>query len=196
MMIYLKDHVKGQIRETPEPEGHIELRRACQAAGNAVIARILKISVERVTLEGMAINWRTRKSNRLGGAAYTEAEWLEAREPLCTKNGGCILPSYRAVHAHIITILAGTAAIKECGGMAAKGREVNIKAMLQYLYSDDPRSLHLRLRKMAHMLVRRHRARIERVVNYLLHVGPLTSGQLDQVIALEPAQRRIQGSAV
>jgi hypothetical protein len=89
-------------------------------------------------------------------------------------------------HARIITYMAGTEAEREilgrCRGGDGDDRH-QIALMAEELSrGTDWSKRELRLRAMTRMLVRRHRARIERVAKALLARTTLSAGRLDKLV--------------
>jgi ATP-dependent Zn protease len=149
---------------------------AIHEAAHAVIARVLTLAAGHVTIKP---NYRDRSR----GVSITHEPYacLSAWE-----QRGKVRDSDDAVYiARIISTMAGAEAEMELLGSQAIGdghdRE-QIELMAEELtgnYSWD--RLEPRLRKMTRMLVRRHRARIERVAEALLTKIKLSGKQVDKL---------------
>jgi len=85
-----------------------------------------------------------------------------------------------ALHASIITAMAGVEAEQELIGCSLDGSGDADMALVAELAFDFPVSWtrEPRLRAMTRMLVRRHRHRVERVADALIAKGKLTKGKL------------------
>jgi ATP-dependent Zn protease len=154
------------------PRPHRQLT-AFHEAGHAVIARVLTLASARVSI---------RPDNcRLGYSITFDRyecliEWAER---------GYVRHYLDAVwHAHIITTMAGAEA-EELLGQSALGDGEDrhqIELMAKKLTTGDWGRLEPRLRAMTRMLVRRHRARIERLAKVLLAKTTLSAKQVDKLV--------------
>jgi ATP-dependent Zn protease len=149
---------------------------AIHEAAHAVIARVLTLSAGHVTIKP---NYRDRSR----GVSITHEPYacLSAWE-----KRGKVRNSDNAVYiARIISTMAGAEAEMEFLGSAAIGDgqdRQQIEIMAEELTSKRSWSdLEPRLRKMTRMLVRRHRARIERVAEALLAKTKLHGKQVDRL---------------
>ncbi len=68
--------------------------------------------------------------------------------------------------------------------------------MFEQIETSDPDWYEARLRKMTRMLVRRHRASIERVANALLNKVALTAEQLDKLVGRSIADVKVNAPAL
>ena len=168
-------------------------RTAYHEAGHAVISRVLRISVELVTIHTNgrtlgAVAYKAANRYPLGAAIQTEMEWQERERP--NENLSyprAIAPRNSVLHAHIIATLAGSIAESEFFGGTTTGNssdKYQIREMLSSLYACDRIKRRKRLRRATrHLVVRRHRDRIARVADHLLASNTLDSQQLDQVLS-------------
>jgi hypothetical protein len=164
-----------QLDKRPMPTSCRE-KVAIHEAAHAVIARVLTLAAGHVTIKP---NYRDRSR----GASIT-------REPFACLSAwekrGKVRNSDDAVYrARIISTMAGAEAEAELLGLQAIGdghdRE-QIELMAQELTGNYSWArLEPRLRKMTRMLVRRHRARIERVARALLAKTKLSAKQVDKL---------------
>jgi hypothetical protein len=97
----------------------------------------------------------------------------------------------------ILTVMAGAEAVAEpcthrSGDHVGDGDDrYQIALMLENLNPPDADRYEARLRKMARMLVRRHRERIERVADALLKRGRLSAKQLDRLTGRSVADVKV-----
>jgi hypothetical protein len=102
------------------------IETAFHEAGHAVISRVLAMDIERVAIvpsrrsEG---NVSFRSANRfpLGVAIRTDLKWRELKQARSLAGVRAWAPSDRALHADIISTLAGAVAVRECLGKPATG---------------------------------------------------------------------------
>lgn len=159
-------------------------RAAYHEAGHAVIARVLTLASGYATIKP---NYREGEAgHHITFDPYKcEHEWGKRGE---------VRHSVGAVwHARIITYMAGAEAEHELLRSKAIGdgddrRQIEFMACSAGFRADDDcqtahwLKLEPRLRTMTRMLVRRHRARIERVAKALLAIERLSRTALDKLV--------------
>lgn len=150
---------------------------AYHEAGHAVIARVLTLACGRATI---------RPNYDEGEAGYT----ITADPSACLyewERRGYVRDSRDAVyHARIMTYMAGAEAeliLLGSGGIGDGDDRHQIVLMAEELHRDtDWNKLEPRLRAMTRMLVRRHRARVERVAKALLARTTVSAKALDKLV--------------
>ena len=148
---------------------------AYHEAGHAVIGRVLTC-----VCGGATIKPDYKKGTRgRAKAVASEDEW-EKRGKFRTFRAGC--------HAQIMLSMAGAEAEKELFGRQSSTGDgddrLQIARVGQEIASEGYfwESLEPRLRRMTRMLVRRHRALIERVAKALLAKTELSADELDELV--------------
>jgi ATP-dependent Zn protease len=151
---------------------------AYHEAGHAVVGRVLTLACGGATIkpdydEGNA------------GNAITEDPYVCLDE---WRKRGKVRDNHEAVwHARIMTYMAGAEAAEEILGITVHGDDED-KRQITFKVEEITRGeaswerLEPRLRAMTRMLVRRHRARIERVAKALLARTTLSSKALDKLV--------------
>jgi hypothetical protein len=158
-------------------------RVAFHEAGHAVIASVLNLRVTSVTIKPTGViagftelPWLG--NGPLGGALYSDVEWLALKDEPITR---VIAPSDRALRAHILTLLAGAAAEKLfCGGpvhIGARSDNAHIRSLMRFISCNRAR-----LKQMAEMLVRRHSGTILHLALELKRAKTLHADSIATVI--------------
>jgi hypothetical protein len=165
-------------------EWPLEERIAFHAAGHAVIARTLGVSVSSVTIEQEGsisgqVRYSTSNDTELGAVLQTELDWRERDTPERTFEK--LLPSREALIAHILIGLAGAAAESYfCGGVicsCARKDNADIKRLMRLFPCHRAT-----MKRTAEMLVQCHRGTILRVACNLIASSTLSGLQLDEAI--------------
>jgi ATP-dependent Zn protease len=162
---------------------------AYHEAGHAVIGRVLTLICGGSTI-------KLDLENLSAGCSITHEAWEAETE--WDKRGKCSRRCFggAAWRARIITFMAGAEAERVLLGSSGDGDgdtndRYQILRMAEQLMMDALRSrkkeidwtkLELRLRAFTRMLVRRHRARIERVAAALLERKTLSAEELDKLV--------------
>jgi ATP-dependent Zn protease len=149
---------------------------AYHEAGHAVLGRVLTLDCGSATIE---------PDHESAGHAITNDPWacLYAWE-----QRGKVRDEADAVwHAGIITLMAGAEAVAVLLGVVSRGDgedRYQIASMAKELETPDESwdRIERRLRAMTRMLVRRHRARIERVAQTLIERKTLSREELDNLV--------------
>jgi hypothetical protein len=149
---------------------------ACHEAGHAVIGRVLTLPCGRATI-------RPNYAEAEAGHAITPEPYACLHE---WRKRGHVRDSRDAhLHARIMTYMAGAEAEKLLLGTNSIGDvddRKQIELMADELHRDTNWSrLEPRLRAMTRMLVRRHKAHIERVAKALLAKTSLSAKALDKL---------------
>jgi ATP-dependent Zn protease len=150
---------------------------AYHEAGHAVIGRVLTLHCGRATI-------RPNYSKAEAGHAVTHEPYACLYE---WEKRGHVRDSRDAVyHARIMTLMAGAEAeeaLLGSGGIGDSDDRYQIGLMAEELHRDTNwDKLEPRLRAMTRMLVRRHKARIERVAKALLAKTTLSAKSLDKMV--------------
>jgi hypothetical protein len=158
--------ISKRLRETANHE-----------ASHAVIGRVLTLLCGGATIKP---NYR----DRVAGHAITAEPYACLHE---WEVRGKVRNPDAVWHARIITYMAGAEGIAEMPGVVSCGDgddRYQIALMAEELETPAERwdKIEARLRAMTRMLVRRHRALIERVVNALIDRKTLTRTQLDKLV--------------
>jgi ATP-dependent Zn protease len=149
---------------------------AYHEAGHAVIARVLTLPAGRMTIRP---NYRER---RLGYSITLDPhaclyEW---------EKRGKVRALDAVWHARIMSAMAGAETEAELLGRTSVGDsddQLKIGLMAKELCHSPPwETLEPRLRAMTRILVRRHRARIERLAKALLTKTTLSAKQVDKLV--------------
>lgn len=167
---------KQTKRRPPRPSQEL-VETTHHEAGHAVIARVLTLAAGRATIkpdydEGSA-------GHHITADPYACLHEWERR--------GKVRSDDAVWHARIMTYMAGAEAVSVLLGrpkFVGDGDDrYQIALMAEGLCHSPPWDrLELRLRAMTRMLVRRHRARIERVAKALLAKERLSAKQLDKLV--------------
>jgi hypothetical protein len=149
---------------------------AVHEAAHAAIGRVLTLKCGGATI-------KPDYDEVTAGTAHTYDQWCCIDE---WANRGRVRNVHAALHARIITVMAGAEAEREMLGRCSGGDgddryQIELMA-LELAPSTDWSKLEPRLRAMTRMLVRRHRARIERVAEALLARTTLSAGRLDKLV--------------
>jgi ATP-dependent Zn protease len=148
---------------------------AYHEAGHAVIGRVLTLDCGGATIE---------PDHESAGHAITNDPWacLYAWE-----QRGKVREPDAVWHARIITLMAGAEAVAVLLGAVSRGDgedRYQIASMAEELQTPGESwdRIEARLRAMTRMLVRRHRARIERVAKALIARKTLSRAELDKFV--------------
>jgi ATP-dependent Zn protease len=151
---------------------------AYHEAGHAVIARVLTLACGGATI-------RPDYDQGKAGFAITKDPY-ECLEEWAKR--GKVRDNQEAVwHARIMTYMAGADAAGEILGITVHG-DADDRRQITFMAEELPRGeafwerLEPRFRAMTRMLVRRHRAHIERVAEALLARKTLSAKQLDKLV--------------
>jgi hypothetical protein len=144
---------------------------AIHEAGHAVIGRILTLPCREATIKpDFDEGWAGYSHH--GEFWSADAEWL--------RRGKCRTGQPHLQIAHVINLMAGAEAeielLGNCEGGDGNDRKEISAIGRQFDFSEA------RLRKMTRMLVRRHRALIERVADALLAETTLSGPDLDKLV--------------
>jgi ATP-dependent Zn protease len=150
---------------------------AYHEAGHAVIARVLTLASGHATI-------KPDYDEETAGVSITEEPYACLSE--WSKRGKVRDHADAVWHARIMVSMAGAEAEAELVGSAAIGdgddrKQIGLMAE-ELSCTDFWERLEPRLRAMTRMLVRRHRARIERVAKALLAKTTLSAKQLDKLV--------------
>jgi ATP-dependent Zn protease len=151
---------------------------AYHEAGHAVIGRVLTLACAGATI-------KPDYDDGKAGHAITEDPYVCIEE---WSKRGKVRDNPEAVwHARIMTYMAGAEAAEEILGVTVHGdgedrRQITLMAEEISRGEACWKRLEPRLRAMTRMLVRRHRARIERVAEALLARTTLSAKQIDKLV--------------
>lgn len=150
---------------------------AIHEAGHAVIARVLTLSSGLATIEA-------DYADNAGGYSITDDPWECVRQ---WETRGRVRTSWNAVwYGRIMAYMAGAEAEVKILG-ATQGGDGDDRYQIELMSKEvkfrrhDWDHVEPRLRVMTRMLVRRHRARIERVADALLSEITLTGERIDKL---------------
>lgn len=143
---------------------------AIHEAGHAVIGRVLTLPCREATIEPDFDEGWAGYSHR-GDYWSVDREWL--------RRGKCRIGQHLPI-AHAITLMAGAEAEIELLGNC-EGGDNDDRIQISRIDGRIDFS-ETRLRKMTRTLVRRHRARIERVADALLAETTLSGPDLDKLV--------------
>jgi ATP-dependent Zn protease len=150
---------------------------AYHEAGHAVIGRVLTLACGGATI-------KPNYADATAGRAITEGPYACLYE---WEKRGKVRDTAAVWHARIITLMAGAEAEQELLGSKALGDSddrLQIALMAEEMTRNAPDwdKLEPRLRAMTMMLVRRHRARIERVAEALLARMTLSAKAINRLV--------------
>jgi hypothetical protein len=158
---------------------------AYHEAGHAVIGRVLTLVCGGATI-------KSDYDEGSAGHSICEDPYVCNHE---WRKRGKVRDSGNAVWvARILQYMAGAEAEAELLGKARGGDgndRYQIARMLGEIAPADPDRYEARLRKMARMLVRRHRARIERIAAALLAKTTLSARELDKLVGRSVADVKV-----
>jgi hypothetical protein len=160
-------------------------RVAFHEAGHAVIGRVLGLRVTSVAIAPCGdiagyIEIPLLGTHPLSGVLFTDFEWMALSGNWKAR---VTIPTDKAMHAHIITLLSGAVAEKHfCGGLVypgAKSDNAQIRRLVRYSQCSRER-----LKMMSQMLVRRHSSVIFGVALELARKKRLQGPELDRILGL------------
>jgi ATP-dependent Zn protease len=148
---------------------------AYHEAGHAVIARVLTLAAGPATIKP---DWEAMEAGHAITASPYEAlhQW---------EHRGKVRGLTAVWHARIITYMAGAEAEIELlgeGGVGDADDRRQIAYMFESMWGLEPEKRETRLRAMTRMLIRRHKAKIERVAEALLAKSKLSAKALDRLV--------------
>ena len=171
---------------------------AVHEVGHAIIGRVLGMTCGHVTIEA--------DHNSAGHSITADPYAIQGH----WEERGKFRNMTSVFHGRILTLMAGAEAETEIIGKCTGGRDgddrYQIALMLEHAQREDD-AFEQRLRRMARMLVRRHRPLIERLARDLMKAGKLSADQADAImpkgsvmlhrpITHGPSQHRISGPVI